>query len=201
MGQGVGREESCWLVGLKMSEGEAIDSNGDAGCKTGRRIWQKEGKENNRPDWVTGRAANRNRQTDTLQVMASFSLVRSYSWKQETRACGLAGRLVSVRIGWLVRWDGWDSGFWPLSFPGSSQVPLPRLGRSPAPASLKVASAATKGEPPGEGAPPARPTFPPSTFSRPFLPFLIGGPIPAHCNRLPATSMQDLPLVQGECDK
>lgn len=58
MGQGVGREEWCWLVGLSASEGEAIDSNGGAVCKN-RWNMAKRGKENNRPGWVTGEQANK----------------------------------------------------------------------------------------------------------------------------------------------
>lgn len=81
-----------------------------------------------------------------------------------------------------------------------SQVFLPRLGRSPAPGPLMVASAATKGEPPGEGPPSTAHPFPLSHL-QPFLPFLIGGPVLLPAVVSQATNMEDLPLLNVTSDQ
>lgn len=119
--------------------------------------------------------------------MTSFVLAGSYSWKQETH--GLVGCSDCELAGWgmcawtaLAGWrDGW-LGLWVLDC-SPSQGFLPSLGRSPAPDLLLVASAATKGEPPGEGTP----SWAHLPTSSPFVSFLIGGPILLGYTRLPAT--------------
>lgn len=208
MGQVVGREESCFT---RLSESE-VKQLTRAECRccmqseagSGRK---KRKKTNDQSDW-------QNRLTDGQTRPASDDLVRSRSfvfletgntgWQAGPTAkwlgwegCvgGLAGWLAAGGMGWL--------GLWVLDFPlprDSFQGWGDHLPDCPdSPQGAQVASAATKGEPPGEGSPQPDPPFPPST--------LLVGPSslpdwrlsPAGCTRLPSDQHGGSSSVK--CDK